>query len=138
MLTLTLLIGLLVYPRLLNVTCPDFIYIGNLIWSVPVHCHVKDSPYNYSCFFINNPYIRVILVFQISIRCCTCHMLAGFPFRLESRFYLFTGIPCIPFIMIFRNGVKSSSSRKLSTFSLTAIRRTFFCRSNSIYCPTFR
>ena len=81
------------YLNLILFQCP-----GNLIWSVSIHCHVKDSPYNYSCFFINDPYIRIILVFQIPIRCCTCHMLAGFPFRLESGFYLFTGIPCIPFI----------------------------------------
>lgn len=60
LLTLTLLIGLLVYPRLLNVTCPDFIYILFIIsYFIIIHTIIikKNDADTVSTTYAIFPYI---------------------------------------------------------------------------------
>ena len=69
-----------------------------LIRTQPINSPFEYLPHDFSSFFIHNPMISVIFIFQISVRCNTRHMLSGFALGLECRFYLFADILGIHFI----------------------------------------
>lgn len=71
---------------------------GDLIRSESIQRQLVDPTDDRCRFFIDQPLIVIILVFNISVRRATCHILSGTAFCLEHGLYLLAGILRIPFI----------------------------------------
>ena len=69
-----------------------------LIRTQPINSPFEYQPHNFGSFFIHNPMVSVIFIFQVSVWCNTCHMLSGFSLGFECGFYLFADILGIHFI----------------------------------------